>query len=289
MPPPSPQSGPYAPQPQGPYGTPPPGAPAPGPYGYGAQQSWPQQQYPQQGFPQQPFGQQQGWGMPPMGPPAPRKSRAGLVIGVIAVVLVVLGGLGFAASRLAGVASGFPEAEYRLDVPATLLNGQYTLAQDMSERGRESLKGASQAEIRDPQSAAGQYSGAKGDGTSIVLSGIYGRVKAPERQRGSMLRGARGVDGVTIVTPPRDVTPAGSDVKIFCQVLTKSQGVLSVTFPMCAWGDSNTVASLGVVSPASAGQKTADVDVNGAAELTAKVRAEVRKPIGSASTLHELH
>ncbi|MFI6688382.1 hypothetical protein [Streptomyces sp. NPDC050485] len=272
MPPPSPQPGPYAAQPQGPYGTPPPGP-------YGAQQPWPQQPHAQPGFPVQPFPPQQGWGMPPVGPP-PRKNRAGLVIGIIAVVLVVLGGLGFVASRVAGVAGGFPEAKYRLTVPPTLLNGQYTLAQDVSEVGRESLKGTSQAEVRDPQSAVGQYSGAKGDGTSIVVGGYYGRVKAPERQRDGMLRGAAEADGATLVTPPRDATPAGSDVKISCEVLTKSQGAITFSFPMCAWGDSNTVASVGVVTPASATQKPADVDVTEAAELAVKVRAEIRKPIG---------
>jgi hypothetical protein len=214
-----------------------------------------------------------------MGPPPPRKNRTGLVIGIIAVALVVLGGLGFV-GRLAGAAGGFPEAKYRLTVPQTLLNGQYTLAQDLSDQGREGLKDASQADIRDPQAAMGQYSGAKGDGTSMILSGIYGRVKAPERQRDSMLRGAREADGATTVTPPKDATPAGSDVRIFCQVLTKTQGALSVTFPMCAWGDSNTVGSVGVVSPASAAQQPADVDVAGAAELAVKVRDEVRKPIG---------
>src|SRR3954463_2398588 len=103
---------PPSPQPPGPYGAPPPGQPTPGPYG--VQQPWPHQPYPQQSFPQQPFPQQQGWGMPPMGPPAPRRNRTGLVSGIIAVVLVVLGGLGFAVSKLAGAAGGFPEAKYRL-------------------------------------------------------------------------------------------------------------------------------------------------------------------------------
>ncbi|GAA2454644.1 hypothetical protein ACFPFX_33960 [Streptomyces mauvecolor] len=273
---------PPSPQSPGPYGAPPPGQPTPGPYG--VQQPWPQQPYPQQGFPQQPFPQQQGWGMPPMGPPAPRRNRTGLVIGIIAIVLVMLGGLGFAVSKLAGAAGGFPEAKYRLTVPPTLLNGQYTLAQDLTEKSQESLKNASQRDIRDPQGAAGQYSGAKGDGTSLVFSGVYGRVKNPAKQRDSMLRGAREGDGATIVTPPKDATPAGSDVKITCQVLSKSQGAFSVTFPMCAWGDSNTVGSVGVVSPASAGQNPSDIDVAQAAELTVKVRNEVRRPIGSGST-----
>jgi hypothetical protein len=273
MPPSPPQPGPYCPQPPGPYG-----APTPGPYG--AQQPWQQQPYPQPGLPQQPFfPQQQGWGMPPVGQP-PRRNRAGLVIGIIAVVLVALGGLGFVANRVAGVGGGFPEAKYRLTVPPTLLNGQYTLAQDMSERGTESLKGTSQADVRDPRSAVGQYAGAKGDGTSMVVGGFYGRVKAPERLRDGMLQGAAEADGATLALPPRDATPAGSDVKIFCEVLTKSQGTLSIAFPMCAWGDNNTVASLGVVSPASAAQKLADVDVTAAAELAVKVRTEIRKPIG---------
>ncbi|MGW2815728.1 hypothetical protein [Streptomyces sp. NPDC001415] len=40
------------------------------------------------------------------------------------------------------------------------------------------------------------------------------------------------------------------------------------------------MASIGVVTPASATQKPADVDVAEAAELAADVRAEIRKPIG---------
>ncbi|MCT9092514.1 hypothetical protein N4G70_27115 [Streptomyces sp. ASQP_92] len=186
-------------------------------------------------------------------------------------------------SRLAGAVGGFPEAKYRLTVPSTLMNGQYTLAQDLSGKVQEGIKSASEANVRDPQAAAGQYSGSKGDGTSLILSGIYGRVKAPEQQRDRMLRGVGDAEGAIIVVPPMDATPAGSDVRISCQVVTKSQGAFSVTFPTCAWGDSNTVGSVSVVGPASSGQKAVDVDVDRAAELTVKVLNEVRRPVGSGS------
>lgn len=206
-------------QPSGPYG--PPQHPSP----YGAPQ-YPQQQYPAPSFPQQSFPQQPhpypqqppypghgAWGQPPMGPP-PRKSRTGMVIWIVVGSLVGLGVLGYAVNRIneAGAmasGSGFPAAEYRLTVPKTLLDGKFTLAQDLSQtEGKKALKNSYDANIRNPEPAVGQYSSASAKAPGfLVFSGMYGQFKDPEGARRKMLKGAGDADGATIAVPARDITP----------------------------------------------------------------------------------
>jgi hypothetical protein len=69
-------------QPQQPYGHVPQGGP-----------DYPQQGYPQQGYP--PGYPQQGYppGYPQQGYPPPKKSRTGLIIGLLILILVIVGGL----------------------------------------------------------------------------------------------------------------------------------------------------------------------------------------------------
>ncbi|MDJ0462236.1 hypothetical protein [Streptomyces sp. H27-C3] len=286
MPPPQQPSGPYGPsQPPNPNPN-----PTPNPY---AQQPYPPQQFPQQqpypGHPGQqgrPYPGQGAWQQPPMGPP-PARSRTGKVLGIIAVVLVVVvGGLVFAVYKLVGSGSGsggsFPAAEYKLTVPPTLLDGRYKLAQDMSQtEGKKVVEGSYDPDIRDPKAAVAQYSAGSPLAPSVVVvSGMYGQFKAPDEARGKMLDGAAKGNGATVVVPAKEITPAGSDVTLSCQVLTTTQNGVTVTLPMCAWADGNTGASVAEVTPETSKQDPASVDLAKVAETTVKVRDEVRKPIG---------
>ncbi|MFF8287854.1 hypothetical protein ACF068_01315 [Streptomyces sp. NPDC016309] len=272
MPPPSPQQpGPYGAQP-GPY----PQAPGPAPYP-GAQPPGPQP-----GFPQQYPGP---YGGVPYGAPPPRKKRTGLVVGIVAGSLVLLGCLGYGVKMVVDGSGGgtpFPAATHKLVVPKTLVGGEYTLAQDMSgTEGKKLLEDTYSSTVRTDGAAVAQYTAQK-DGAvkALVVSGYYGQVKRPDTERRSLLRGAGTAQNAKIEQPAKDVTPAGSDVKVECEVLSNTEAGNEVTFPMCAWGDDNTVAGVGVVDASRLDQKPGDIDLAAAAELTLKVREEMRKPIG---------
>ncbi|MFD5512444.1 hypothetical protein ACFWIB_32390 [Streptomyces sp. NPDC127051] len=269
MPPPSP----YSP---GPYGPP----QQPGPYGG--------QQYPYPPQPQ-PYHGQGGWGQPPMGPPMgppPGARRTGKSAGVIAATVVGLVVAGFVLNRMNEVNQrtsgvGFPAAAYRLTVPKTLLGGSYTLSEDLSQtQGKEAIKGYD-PKIRNPKPATGRYasgSPTQPDGV-LALSGMYGQFKDPADSRRKMMDGASKADGAKTAVQPRDITPAGTGITVTCQVLTSVQEGETTTLPMCSWADENTSAMVAVVSPETARQDPASVDLDGLARTTLKVRAEARQPI----------
>ncbi|MFF3338678.1 hypothetical protein [Streptomyces flavidovirens] len=284
-------------QPPGPYGPPQP----PNPYGG---QQYPQQQPPQAQFPQQqpyppgqapyagpPYPPQQhpgqgGWGQPPMGPP-PGRSGPGKVIAIVAACLVGFGLFGFVVPRLleanaVTTGAGFPDAEYRLTVPKTMLDGEFKLAQDLSQtKGKEALAGTYDSKVRNPKPVVGQYtSGSPAELGVLVISGMYGQFKDPDGARGKMMAGAEDGEGAALAVPARDITPAGSDITLTCQVLTSTQSGSTVTMPMCAWADENTGASVAVVTPETAKQDPESVDLDKIAATTLKVREEARQPIG---------
>ncbi|MGX1881254.1 hypothetical protein [Streptomyces sp. NPDC055287] len=276
-------------QPPGPYGPPQP----PNPYGQQYPQQAPQsQQFPQQQpYPGQPYPPQQhpgqgAWGQPPMGPPPPKK-RTGMVIGIVAASVVGLAAVGFAVSLVSEAGSvasgaGFPKAEYKLTVPQTMLDGDFKLAQDLSQtKGKEALAGTYDSKVRNPRPAVGQYtSGSPTELSVLVISGMYGQFKDPESAREKMMAGAEDGQGASLAVPAKDITPAGSGITVTCQVLTSTQNGSTVTMPMCAWADENTGASVAVVTPETSKQDPESVDLGKVAETTLKVREEARQPIG---------
>ncbi|WP_254409182.1 hypothetical protein [Streptomyces sp. AC495_CC817] len=274
--PPSPQS-PYGQQqpPQGPYGQQPypPQQPAQ-PYG---QHPHVPQQYPPQ---PQPYGAPQPAGWQPVPPP---KSRTGLILGIVGGVvgLVVLGTVGL---WVVGTqtTSGFPEAEYKLALPETVLDGEYELVQDLSDsEGRKVEDEAEGAwDARDVTAAVAQYGPQKGGAEgALIVSGMYGRFKNTDAARDNMLKGAAGVSSIKVVVPPKDYTLGDDGLTISCQVVTQNQAGSEITYPMCAWADGNTGASVAELSVESVGQDASEVDVEAFAERTLQVRSELRQPI----------
>jgi hypothetical protein len=280
--------------PQNPYGQ------HPNPYGQPPYQQYQQQtgypQYPQQagqaqpGYGQQPHPAAGGWGGPsPYGPPPvpPKKSRTGLILGLSlgAIPLVLLlawfGNNVDLRSDRAGGGSGFPAAEYGLTAPKTLLDGTYALADDQSAQRQEQLESSpvDESVIRDPQATVAQYTSVS-EGGVLVISGMHGRIKDPAAAREKILDGAATAEGATLAVPAKDFVPAGSDVTITCQVVTMTQdGGGTAQLPICAWADDNTNASVSVVTAAGATQSPKETDLAAAAEATAKVREEIRKPL----------
>lgn len=291
-PPPPPPQGPYG-APQGPYG-PPQQSRQNHPY---AQQPVPGQQqpfgYPQQshGYPQAP----QPWGAPAPGAPGwpgmppPKRNRTGLIVGITLGAVVVAGGLAFGVSRLVdevdkagGIPStgGFPAAEYRLTVPKKLLDDEYTLQKDSSSTDGKDIEGTYDPTIRDAKAVVTQYTSESGG--TLVISGMWGRIKGPEFTRDKILEGAVQNEGMTIAVPAREFTPAGYGITVSCQVVRSKEGGVSSTLPMCAWGDDNTASFVAVITAETALQDPEEVDLDKAALDTAKVRAESRKPIAAA-------
>ncbi|MEU2249868.1 hypothetical protein [Streptomyces sp. NPDC019224] len=294
-PPPQPPQGSYG-APQGPYGPPRPQQnpyaqqPGPGqqqPYGY------PQAQQPGPG--QQPYGYPQGpapqpWGALPGGPgfPPPRRTRPGLIAAIVAGALVVAGGITFGAARLTDAAAdgklpvsgGFPAAEYRLTVPKTLLNGEYTLHADTSATDGKDIEETYDPSIRDAKAVVTQYT--SNSGGTVVVSGMWGRIRSPEFSRDKILEGAAEADGMTVAVPAREFTPEGYGITIACEIVrSKDDGIGGNTLPMCAWGDDNTASLVAVVTAGTALQDPDEVDLDKAARQAAQVRKEMRRPLGA--------
>ncbi|MET7450994.1 hypothetical protein ABZT03_03670 [Streptomyces sp. NPDC005574] len=276
-----PQPGPYGPPPQGPHAAgpygPPQGPPA-APYGqqpaapYGAPAPYPPQQY-------------GGWGAPPAFPPPPRKRRVGLVLGIVGGVVGVIVAVVVALVLVGSAASGgFPEAHFTLSLPRTLVEGRYELTQDLSDSEGQKIKdeadGAWDAKVTG--SVVGQYSPG-GDATkgTLVVSGMYGRFKNTDETRDNMMKGAAQGAAAKVAVQPKDFRPSGSGgVTITCEVLTRSQAGTALTVPVCGWADDNTGASVAEVTVATMSQDPSEVDLEAAAETTAKIRSDMRKPIG---------
>ncbi|MFJ3087198.1 hypothetical protein [Streptomyces sp. NPDC086838] len=278
------------PPPQGPYGAPqgPYGPPQHQPNAY-AQQPGPgtgqQQPY---GYPQPPAPQP--WGTPPGGPgyPPPRRTRTGLIVGVVVGALVVAGGIAFGVSRLVGAADdgklplsgGFPAAEYELTVPKALLNGKYTLAKDASVTDGKDTEETNDPSIRDGKAVRAVY--ASDSFGTVTVSGMWGRIKSPEFAREKMLEGAGEADGTTVTVPVRKFAPKGYGITVACEVLRSDDKVMGpTTVPMCAWGDDNTACIVAVVTVVTALQDPEEVDLAEAARQAAQVRKEMREPIGA--------
>ncbi|MCX4673554.1 hypothetical protein OG453_44160 [Streptomyces sp. NBC_01381] len=218
-----------------------------------------------------------------MAPPPPRRSTAkvlGITGGVVGALVVVLAGV---AVFVDGAEGGFPEAKYRMSVPDELVGGTYRLSQDLSSTAGKQIveENRSRANVRDPKAVVAQYTG-QGDqeGGTLVVSGIYGRYKDPDRARDYLMEGATKGQGATVAVPAHDVTPSGSKVTVSCQVLTSEQGGIRSNVPMCAWGDDNTAAAVGVITPETAVQDPESVDLSAVARTTLLVRKEMREPIG---------
>ncbi|MFE3145098.1 hypothetical protein ACFXJ6_00235 [Streptomyces sp. NPDC059218] len=295
--PPQPPQGPYGPpqpQPQGPYGPPQPQGPYGPPQAQPPNGSYPQQ--PSYGPPQQQVPPQGAWGQPGVpgqpgypgqpgwpGAQPPKKKRTGLVVGITVAVLAVVGGLGYTAFKVMDIGksvagSGFPPAEYRLTAEQKLLDGEFTLASDMSrEKGKE-IEDTYDPSIRNAKAVVAQYSSAKGG--ALVLSGMWGQLKSPELARSKMLSGAAEADGATLAVPAKKFTPDGYDITVECQVLQQKSNGTMTSFPMCAWGDGNTGAMVAVITPETAVKAPGSIDLSRLAADTAKVRSESRKPIG---------
>ncbi|MFD4019835.1 hypothetical protein [Streptomyces sindenensis] len=282
--PPHPPQGPYGPpSPQNPYGPPPvaPGSvPQQQPYGYPQQPPPPPQQggWGQPGIPGGGGPAMGGW--PPAGPQPPRRKRTGLIAGIAVGAVLAAGGIVYGVTQLAdkGADLVYPKAEYELVVQQKLLDGEFSLEQDLSETEGEEIEKTPDASIRDAEAVVAQYTSAKGG--ALVLSGMHGRLASPGFMRGKIMEGAAEADGATLVVPPKTFRPEGHSITIECQVVRSKESGGIANIPMCAWGDDNTAAMIGVIRPETLLKDPKSIDLAAVAAETAKVREEARRPLG---------
>ncbi|WP_055599045.1 hypothetical protein [Streptomyces aureus] len=299
------QPGPYGQQP-GPYGQQP---QQPGPYGaqpgYGYPQQAPQGVPPQQppyGYPQQPqqpgpYGQQPQYGAPqgPGGyvphPPAPKKSKAGWIIGAVAVVAAI--GVGAYFLLGGGGASVANDGPHKLTTPETVL-GEYKKNPGKEGGDRDSLKEVEKTGVKNAKSVDASYQVKDASnpigGKMLSFSGLYGEVDDPEKV----------VDGVfatikaeadkdagkkgepQLVGSPQQFEPAELDGAILkCQQAkseadpTASTPTPAFTMNICVWADHSTVGF--VVPMDMSGLLTGKSEsAEDAAAITAKLRKEIR-------------
>ncbi|MCL6737214.1 hypothetical protein [Streptomyces neyagawaensis] len=224
------------------------------------------------------------WTPPPPPPPPPspvRRSRIGLVLGIVggAVALPAVGVAAFVVLRGDSDAA-YPDAEYRLTLPPKLLDGAYQLEREYSDASDSAFARDAERTLggRDVETAVATYT-AVNRGGQLSVSGLHGRFKDPDGARDTMLERAAGADGTEPAVPPRDFRPSGSDTTVTCQLLARKDLGTRTVYPQCAWNDGNTGVMVLVVDPAVTGEDPDDVDLEASAELTLRVRDEMRRPI----------
>ncbi|WP_406160288.1 hypothetical protein [Streptomyces canus] len=202
----------------------------------------------------------------------------GILGGFLAVSVV---GYAMNGSKLGD--GGFPEAEYRLSLPRTLVDNHYELTRDVSETEGRKLKeeAAGSWDVKLAGVAYGHYSPggdeAKGE---LVVMGLYGRFKDPDWTRNDMMKGGGEGASTEVVVAPKDFHPVGSGgITITCEVSTRTDSGVKVTLPLCGWVDANTSGAVFEVTNTATTDDPSDVDLDKLAATTLQIRSEMRKPI----------
>ncbi|MER5735168.1 MULTISPECIES: hypothetical protein [unclassified Streptomyces] len=297
------QPGPYGQQP-GPYGQP--QAPQPG-YGYPQQapQGVPPQQ-PPYGYPQQqpnPYGQQPQYGAPqgPGGyvphPPAPKKSKAPVIIGAVAVVAAIAVGAYFLIGG-GGGASVANDGAHKLVTPETVL-GEYKKSANSDKAQSEDddfIKDAAKFGVKNPQRANAQWE-VKDEsnplsGKLLQFGGVWGEIEDPEKTVDAIFANMKTEaekekdSEAQLVGDPKTVTPEGLDGAVMkCQEIKSKPGAESgglgpkeMTMPVCVWGDHSTIGYVMHINIADMMTGKGGT-LNDVAAIAAKLRKEVRVKI----------
>ncbi|MFI1281496.1 hypothetical protein ACH4U5_12180 [Streptomyces sp. NPDC020858] len=285
------QPGPYGqqPPPPGPYGQP---APQPG-YGYPQQPGVPPQGYPQQ-QPQQPgYGYQQ---QPPYGavpPQQPKKSKAGVIIGVVVAVAVIAGGGWYFLGSGAGGAIAADTKGYKLVAPESVDDFKKDPKYEDKPFTEKDKKEAEAAGIKNPTKAAMNY--LAGDpknpltAKGLNFSGVYGEIADPEKTVDGYFAMAKlenskdGKSNVELLGSPKTVKPTGFEGAVMkCQDVkftakdTSTKGPKEATLPICIWGDFSTLAMVSATDVASILAGKPGYNQEQTAELAAKLYKTAR-------------
>ncbi|MFF5971072.1 serine/threonine-protein kinase [Streptomyces sp. NPDC012769] len=188
--------------------------------------------------------------------------RPGVVVAsVLAVALLLIGGAVYATYALKEPEKPFPEATHELTLPTSIMGGTY-----VQDAGRSDSPSAMEddAVTKDATRVSITYTGtSKSRFGTLQVSGWYGRLKDPERQRDAHMNAVTEALDARSLVPRQEFRLPGSDVEFSCEMVNY--------LTVCAWADDNTVGSVSF-EPA-----TASLDV--AAAETRKIRDDMRKPI----------
>ncbi|WP_185806375.1 hypothetical protein, partial [Streptomyces sp. RP5T] len=232
------------------------------------------------------------YGVPQPPPPGGGSGKTiGIVLGAVAVVAAIAVGAWLVLGNGGGSGGSdiADDGAHTLSTPATVLT-------DYKKSGSAEGDGFSEDDVRDAEKhgvknakdvSATYQSGEATDYLNMKMinfMGVYGDIDDPEKVVDAMFKemqksAATDSDGEAVGSP-KAYTPAGLDGAVLkCQETKVSDssgsGPSSISMPVCIWGDHST---LGVVIPIDMADAMAGkaADLSGAADMTAKLRKEVR-------------
>ncbi|MFC7305541.1 hypothetical protein ACFQVC_15080 [Streptomyces monticola] len=301
------QPGPYGqpgqPQQPGPYGQQPQAPQQPG-YGYPQQapQGVPQQGgYPGQqpyGAPQQPgpYGQQPQapYGQVPPPPPGGGGGgkKAGIIIGAVVALAVIAGGVWFLVGDGGGGGTVADDGKtYKLTTPASVIGGEYKKKSGSDGAGGSSdVAEAEKWGMKNAKDVSAQYqTGSASDPLKqkvLQFGGAYGEVDDPEAMVDAAFANMKKEadkepEEGELLGSPESFEPDGFENGILkCQAAKFKGGAASgapkgLEMPICMWADNSTFG-LVIANDAAAMMQGKGVPVEDAADLTAKLRNDVR-------------
>ncbi|MEU6326226.1 hypothetical protein ABZ851_02880 [Streptomyces sp. NPDC047049] len=219
-----------------------------------------------------------------MPPPFPPRKSAGQKWAIAGATFGGLALLGMVASAVlhggqsSGGGSGGDDGspKYRITVPQTLAGGKYKLVKDLSQQADASVPHDG-AYAHGLKTAGGQYANGT---TTLVMMGIYGTIDDPATAVDHTLRGMTSDGNTAVAVSDRKITPSSGGGPLTCGVDVRRQSGQKITLSYCVWADSRTNASVAKADGADLAQDPQSIDLQALADETAKIRTEVRKPMG---------
>ncbi|MCQ8769887.1 hypothetical protein [Streptomyces telluris] len=227
----------------------------------------------------------------PYGQPGRRLS--GKTIGIGAGVLAVLAGLVGGGLYMVSGNDGKAGA-YTIEMPQTLADGEYK--QFPGKKGKKGVDAEDRTEMKKLglEKAEGDNAGYRNDKEQgLQVIGFYGAVPDPEKSVDRMIKEmAEGRDDAAPSPGDegkrgeyKDYRPSGFDgVVLKCKQDTMAFTVIDTKFSQttsqCIWGDKGTVGLVISYSMGSGAdtRRSDGLPADKLAELTTKIRNEVRKP-----------
>lgn len=181
------------------------------------------------------------------------------------------------------------DGAHTLTTPATVLTDYKKSASSGGDGfSADDVKDAEKHGVKNAKDVSATYQ--SGDATNYLamkmvnFMGVYGDIDDPEKVVDAMFtemkKSADEASEGEAVGSPKAFTPAGLDGAVLkCQETKVSDssgsGPSSISMPVCIWGDHST---LGVVIPVDMADAMSGkaADLSGAADMTAKLRKEVR-------------
>ncbi|WP_411134953.1 hypothetical protein [Streptomyces sp. C10] len=211
-------------------------------------------------------------------PPKRNGGKTWGILGAVAGVLVIGTLASTVAANGGGSSSGGSDdgPRYRVTVPQTLAGGEYKLTKDISQQATEAVpsNGANEHNIK---AAGGQYS----SGTkSLVMLGLYGVIDDPETTIEHSINGMTRDGKTEVAVADKKFTPTGGGDPLTCGVDVRTEMGQKVTLPFCIWADSSASANVAETDASDLSKDPQSVDLQEFADKAAKIRSEVRKPLG---------